>query len=288
MLCFAQYMLYCPFSHGFIVNDLDEEDISDIDDEKQKKRRKKREAVVRPVGGSHSRMRRRNTSTASTSTAPQTVVGYSNTSDLNGIHDIELVMQVVNQDQQLQSESSCRTRNAINRERDVARVRLMADYFGEHPKYLDYYFRRPYRMNYSLLLEIVQGIENYIETVNSLPGHFKFFVVRPDATGLMSFSIIMKCTSVIRQLAYNTSHDKLDEYLQMREHCACDCLDFFTMCIIDLFTAEFLRKPDVNDIQTLYATHNSVDGLPRMLGSIGCMHWEWINCLKAWHRQFGR
>ncbi|GJZ50202.1 hypothetical protein Tco_0604392 [Tanacetum coccineum] len=45
---------------------------------------------------------------------------YPYTFDLDDIHDIELVMQVINQDQQLQGESSRRTRNAINRERDVA------------------------------------------------------------------------------------------------------------------------------------------------------------------------
>nr|GEX78699.1 putative nuclease HARBI1 [Tanacetum cinerariifolium] len=175
----------------------------------------------------------------------------SNTSDLDDIHDIKLVMQVINQDQQLKGESSRRTRNAISRELDVAEARL-ADYFYEPPKYSDYYFRRRYRMNCSLYLEIVQGIEYYIETADHLPGHFKFFVVRPDATGLMSFSVIMKCTSTICQLAYCTSHDALDEYLQMGEHCAHNCLDFFTMCIINLCTAEFLRKPNVNDTQTLY------------------------------------
>nr|GEV78360.1 protein ALP1-like [Tanacetum cinerariifolium] len=41
---------------------------------------------------------------------------YSNTSNLDDIHDIELVMQVINQDQQMQGESSRHTRNAINRE----------------------------------------------------------------------------------------------------------------------------------------------------------------------------
>nr|GEV58298.1 hypothetical protein [Tanacetum cinerariifolium] len=48
------------------------------------------------------------------------------------------------------------------------------------------------------------------------------------------------------------------------------------------------RKPDVNDIQALYAAHNSVHRLPRMIGSIDCMHRKWFNCPKAWHGQFGR
>nr|GEV20242.1 protein ALP1-like isoform X1 [Tanacetum cinerariifolium] len=60
------------------------------------------------------------------------------------------------------------------------------------------------------------------------------------------------------------------------------------MCIIDLFTAEFLRKLDVNNVRKLYDAHNRIHGLPRMLCSIDCMHWEWINCPKAWHGQFGR
>nr|GEV78385.1 hypothetical protein [Tanacetum cinerariifolium] len=136
--------------------------------------------------------------------------------------------------------------------------------------------------------QIVEDIEKYIETHYPLPAHFDFVVVRPDATGLMGFSVIIKCTSVIRQLAYGTSPDALDVYLQMEEHCARDFLDFFTMCIIDLFTAEFLRKPDVNDVRKLYDAHNIIHGLSGMLGSIDCMHWEWINFPKAWHRQFGR
>nr|GEX13620.1 hypothetical protein [Tanacetum cinerariifolium] len=116
---------------------------------------------------------------------------YSNMSDLDDIADIDLVMQLNKEDQQMQGESSGRSRKAINRERDMAEARLMADYF-----------------------------------------------------------------------------------------------DFFTMCIIDLFTTEFLRKPDVNDIRKLYDAHNRIHGLPGMLGSIDCMHWELINCPKAWHGQF--
>nr|GEV79585.1 hypothetical protein [Tanacetum cinerariifolium] len=39
--------------------------------------------------------------------------------------------------------------------------------------------------------------------------------VRPDATGLPGFSVIMKCTCAIRQLAVGVTPDSLDEYLQM-------------------------------------------------------------------------
>ena len=67
--------------------------------------------------------------------------------------------------------------------------------------------------------------------------------------GLSGFSVIMKCTYTIRQLAYGATPDALDEYLQIGLHCARDCLDNFTMCIIDLFMPEYLRKPDYNDIQ---------------------------------------
>ncbi|GKB67446.1 ALP1-like protein isoform X1 [Tanacetum coccineum] len=64
------------------------------------------------------------------------------------------------------------TRNPINRDREGAEERLMADYFNDHCR------------------------------------------VRPDATGRMSLSVIMKCTTAIRQLAYGTTPDAFDEYLQ--------------------------------------------------------------------------
>nr|GEX05181.1 hypothetical protein [Tanacetum cinerariifolium] len=70
------------------------------------------------------------------------------------------------------------TRNLINRDREGAEERLMADYFNDHCR------------------------------------------VRPDATGRMSLSVIMKCTAAIRQLAYGTTPDAFDEYLQMNERTA--------------------------------------------------------------------
>ncbi|GKB71414.1 transcription elongation factor SPT6 [Tanacetum coccineum] len=51
--------------------------------------------------------------------------------------------------------------------------------------------------------------------------------------------------------------------------------------ILDVDIPEYLRKPYFNDTQKLYIEHNAVHGFSGMLGSIDCMHWEWINCLKA-------
>nr|GEX37264.1 putative nuclease HARBI1 [Tanacetum cinerariifolium] len=63
--------------------------------------------------------------------------------------------------------------------------------------------------------ENLKGISTY--EADPLPDHFNFFRVRLDATGRMRLSVIMKCTAAIRQLAYGTTSDAFDEYLQMSE-----------------------------------------------------------------------
>ncbi|GJU36670.1 hypothetical protein Tco_1185024 [Tanacetum coccineum] len=114
-------------------------------------------------------------------------------SDLDDIDDLEMIMQQVQAEQEQEEVERVRHRNYIYRERLDAEERLMADYFGPNPKYPEYYFRKRYRMSRKLFLEIVSG-----------------------------FSVIMKCTCAIRQLAYGVTPDSLDEYLQMGNHAARD------------------------------------------------------------------
>ncbi|GJV21223.1 nucleotide-binding alpha-beta plait domain-containing protein [Tanacetum coccineum] len=92
--------------------------------------------------------------------------------------------------------------------------------------------------------------------------------VRPDATGRMSLSVIMKCTAAIRQLAYGTTPDAFDEYLQMSEHTARDCLFHFNKCIISLYMSKYLRKPTLEDVENIYDKHVTRYGFLGMLGSI--------------------
>ncbi|GKE75264.1 hypothetical protein Tco_1537305, partial [Tanacetum coccineum] len=98
-------------------------------------------------------------------------------SDIDDFDDLEMIMQQVQAEQEEEEEAErVRHRNYIYRERIEAEERLQADYFGPNSKYP---------------------------------------LVRPDATGLSGFSVIMKCTCAIRQLAYDVTSDSLDEYLQM-------------------------------------------------------------------------
>ncbi|XP_071689347.1 uncharacterized protein [Rutidosis leptorrhynchoides] len=80
-----------------------------------------------------------------------------------------------------------------------------------------------------------------------------------------------KCTSAIRQLAYGTTADMFDEYLQMAE---------------ELYVDEYLRKPTSSDIARLYSAQEEKHGFKGMLGSIDCVHRKWKNYPNAWKGQY--
>nr|GEV95299.1 hypothetical protein [Tanacetum cinerariifolium] len=175
------------------------------------------------------------------------------------------------------------TRNLINRDREGAEERLMADYFSDHCRYPLYYFRRRYRMRRKLFLKIAKGISTY--EADPLPDHFKFFRVRPDATGRMSLSVIMKCTAAIHQLAYGTTPDAFDEYLQMSKRTAHDSLTNFNKCIISLYMAEYLRKPTLEDVENFHGRDNMVGEIkkyPTIMLEVVASQDLWI-----WHAFFG-
>ncbi|GKB92770.1 hypothetical protein Tco_0965042 [Tanacetum coccineum] len=96
--------------------------------------------------------------------------------------------------------------------REETEQRLLDDYFGDDetlPKYTKEYFRRMYRMSYTLLKKIVNDITNY--NAQPLPEYFRYFKQREDRTGRASIGPIMNCTSAICQLAYVTSPYAFDE-----------------------------------------------------------------------------
>ncbi|GJY71365.1 ALP1-like protein isoform X1 [Tanacetum coccineum] len=93
--------------------------------------------------------------------------------------------------------------------------------------------------------------------------------------------------SAVRQLAYGNTPDVFNEYLQMSEHTARDCLFHFNNCIISLYMAEYLRKPTLEDEWKNVQYHgmdNTVGGdkkYPTIMLEVVASHDLWI-----WHAFF--
>jgi len=168
-------------------------------------------------------------------------------------------------------------RKSIGRDHLGAHQRLVEDYFAAEPLYPESMFRTRLRMNRRLFLRIV----------NSLGQWFSDFTCRPDCAGRVGLSPLQKCTAAMHMLAYGTPADALDEYLKIGKCTALECLDKFARGVIEVFGGEYLRRPTREDLEHILQVNES-RGLPRMLGSIDCMHWCWEKFPLAWRGQFTR
>ncbi|GKC37268.1 ALP1-like protein [Tanacetum coccineum] len=126
------------------------------------------------------------------------------------------------------------------------------------------------------------------QIVTDVSNHDPFFCTNMDCAGRQAISRLLKCASAIRQLAYGVHADFLDEYMQISERTLCTALDHFCQAVMEIYGAEYLRKPTVTDIEKLYRHHEEKHGFPRMLGSLDCTDWEWFGCPYAFKGQYVR
>jgi hypothetical protein len=103
-------------------------------------------------------------------------------------------------------------------------------------------------------------------------------------------STIQKTIAALRQLAYGSPADAideyvLDEYVRIGESTAINSLQRFCRAVVDAFGDEYLRTPTQEDTERILRV-NEQRGFPGMLGSLDCMHWAWKNCPSAWKRQY--
>ncbi|XP_071699799.1 uncharacterized protein [Rutidosis leptorrhynchoides] len=167
-------------------------------------------------------------------------------------------------------------RRFFHRDR-VRRAKLLCDdYFFDTPTFPEDKFRRKFRMSSRLFNRIYAGILNYFQ--EPISSYFRFFHQRRDATGLLGFTVYQKVTSAIRQLAYAVAPDIFDEYMHIGESTTYHCLENYFKSVIHLFSSEYLRKSNANNVQCLITQHEQIHGFSGMLGSLDCMHWAWRNC----------
>ncbi|XP_022032098.1 uncharacterized protein LOC110933171 [Helianthus annuus] len=181
-------------------------------------------------------------------------MSYSSSSSDGVLDDmvISMTREAINYLLEEAKSSASRTRlPPLERNRLAAHEPLVQDYFCETPLYDDVQFKYRFRMSRRLFVKIS----------NDLAGESPFFTQRVSASRKVGFSGLRKCTTAIRQLAYDTTSDAWDEYLRM---------------------------PTAADVPLLYEAHQRIHEFPGMLGSLDCMHWEWGACPTAWKGQHHR
>nr|XP_043633773.1 uncharacterized protein LOC122604982 [Erigeron canadensis] len=149
-------------------------------------------------------------------------------------------------------------RRTIPRNHVEAATRLYNHYFAPQPIYPANYFRRRFRMPKEMFLRIVNDRHSF-NAIQPLPKYFAFFHNAPtDVVGRPTLNIFQKCTSAVRQLAYASTADQLDEYLEMGSQTAADSLNYFCKCVVQLYHSKFLRKPTQEDVNRVTVKHEMV------------------------------
>ncbi|XP_008227328.1 PREDICTED: uncharacterized protein LOC103326855 [Prunus mume] len=107
-----------------------------------------------------------------------------------------------------------------------------------------------------------------------------------DAVGVLGLLPEQKLTTALRILAYGASAEQVDEIARMRKSTILECLVRFCDVIENLYKGEYLRKPMTRDLRRLVQKAKA-QSLPRIIGSIDCVHWQWKNCPTAWQGDYG-
>ncbi|XP_075645759.1 uncharacterized protein LOC142616889 [Castanea sativa] len=130
-------------------------------------------------------------------------------------------------------------------------------------------------MSRSLFLRIQPKVETYEP----------YFIQKRDNAQRLGLSSLQKITTALRMIAYGVTTNFMDEYVRIGESTAIESLEKFVKAMVDIFSKEYLRSLNNEDIARLLANGERCR-FPRMLGSIDCMHWKWKNCPAAWKGQY--
>ena len=134
-------------------------------------------------------------------------------------------------------------RRYIERDRLAGHKRLYLDYFADTPVYPPNLFRRRFQMSWSLFLHIQSAVETYEP----------YFIQKRDNAQRLGLSSLQKITAALRMLAYGVTADFMDEYVRIGESTAMKSLKKFVKAVVDIFSKEYLRSPNNEDIARLVA-----------------------------------
>ena len=139
-------------------------------------------------------------------------------------------------------------------------------------------FHRRYRMSPRLF-------ERIFWDITDLEIGSRFFKRRPDAMGVFGLSSLQKVCAAIRQLAYGTASDHVEEYIGVADATARKSLRKFCKYVIRQYGPEYLGAWREADIKKEMEVNKS-RGFPSMMGSIDRTHWQWKMCPISWQGMY--
>lgn len=108
----------------------------------------------------------------------------------------------------------------------------------------------------------------FLHILNGLSARYLDLQQCWDEAGKPGLSPQQKCTTAIRQLAYEGAADIFDEYLHVADTTGHDCLKQFCKGMIQTFGPTYLQKPTAQDCQLLLNWHGRVQNFSA--GRIQC------------------
>ena len=101
----------------------------------------------------------------------------------------------------------------------------------------------------------------FLRIQSKVEAHDSYFVQKRNSANNLGLSSLQKITTALRMLAYGVSGDLIDEYVRIGETTALESLIKYVTAVIDVFSEEYLRKPNNEDIARLLA-HGKRRGFP--------------------------
>ena len=87
------------------------------------------------------------------------------------------------------------------------------------------HFRRRFRMRKTVFDRLYHGVRSYDD----------YFILKKDVVETIGFPGYQKCTAALRMLAYGTTADSWDKYLQMSESTCGDAMARFATAVVEVF-----------------------------------------------------
>ncbi|XP_074342792.1 uncharacterized protein LOC141680471 [Apium graveolens] len=81
--------------------------------------------------------------------------------------------------------------------------------------------------------------------------HDNYFTQRIDVVGVRGLSYLQKVTAALRMFAYGTAADAIDDYVRIGESTAIESLRKFVKATVEVFGAEYLRRPNPADVSRI-------------------------------------